>query len=73
MATPIARLPKIFSSRSAELQGVVWLWRPVYHYLVEAVRWSFVKSGGFSVPYLVKYALGQIFVQAIKGFVEVSE
>ena len=71
--TPIARLPKIFSSRSAELKGAVWLWRPVYHYLREAGRWSLVSSGGFSVPNLVKYALGQIFVQATKGLVEVSE
>ena len=76
-ATLIARLPKIFSSRSAELKGVVWLWRPVYHYLREAGRWSLVEfekeAGGFSVPNPVKYVLGQIFVQATQGFFEVSE
>ena len=55
----------------AELQGALWSWRPVYHYLAEASRWCLAEElGGFRVPKPVKFALGQVCVQAINGFLQ---
>ena len=67
----LRRLPTfVSSSETADFQGVIKLTLPVFHYLAEAGRWS-LGSGGL-VPNPVKFALGQICVQGIKGFVEVS-
>ena len=67
----LRRLPKFLSSsETAEFQGVIKLTLPVFHYLAEAGRWSL--GSGSLVPNPVKFALGQICVQGIKGFVEVS-
>ena len=55
---------------NAELQRALWSWRPVYHYLAEASRWCLAEQGGFRVPKPVTFALGQIFVQAINGFLQ---
>ena len=63
--------PKIYSSSENAFQGVIKNTLPVFHYLAEAGRWS-LGSGGFPVPDPVKFAVGQICVQGIKGFVEVS-
>ena len=55
---------------NSELQRALWSWKPVYHYLAEASRWCLAEQGGFWVPKPVTFALGQIFVQAINGFLQ---